>query len=397
MVMRATVALFILLLAQDDLEKRRDAIAARLEALRGLKFKKPLAIREGTRREYAAFVLENAKRVYGDDLPAAEKGLKAMGLIPSKLRLELAVTVQAGLGVKLWCANGEILLLDTSADGEWLVNKMDLGLVDQHFAPAVAPTFDARMAFAALRMGDAEVAKLLFRHAGKLPQELPKQAADETAAWEKGDSKIASAVVPRLFVRAGDFPWRRGGAFALAVHAAGGREALDKAFADPPVSTAQVIHPGKYAKGEKPAAIELAPAEAFLKEKGYAPAYRTTLGELGAALVLETHLSREDSGPASEGWAGDTFGVYEKEGAPPLVVWATEWDSEKDALEFQAPMLKIALKLTPPDPNTMAPVIRRKTSVAFALNVPKDLHDDLLDSVWKSKRTRGKTADAFGD
>src|SRR5205814_8897173 len=129
---------------------------------------------------------------------------------------------------------------------------------------------------------------------GKLPAELPRQSAEETSAWEKGDSKLASAVIPRVFVRAGEFPWRRGAAFALATHASGGREALDKAFAAPPVSTRQVIHPESYAKGNAPATIDLAPAQAFLKEKGYAPVYRTVLGELGAALVLETHFPRED-------------------------------------------------------------------------------------------------------
>ncbi len=390
-------AILLLLLAQDDLEKRRDALVPKLEELRGLKFKSPLGIREGTRKEYASFVLENARHVYGDDLAAAEKGLKAMGLLPAKLRMEIAITAQAGLGVKVWCSHGELLLLDRAAEGEWLVSKMDLGLVDQHFTPPAAPTFDARMASAALRMGDAEVAKLLFRHGGKLPAELPRQVADETAAWEKGDSKLASAVVPRIFVRGGEFPWRRGAAFALALHAAGGRAALDKAFAAPPVSTRQVIHPEKYAKGEAPATIDLAPAGAFLKEKGYAPAYRTVLGELGAALVLETHLPREDVSAASAGWSGDTFSVYEKEGALALVVWATEWDREEDAIEFQAQALKIALKLVPPDPGVMAPVLRRKTSVAFLLNIPKDLQDPLLDQVWASKRTRGKTTDAYGE
>jgi hypothetical protein len=44
----------------------------------------------------------------------------------------------------------------------------------------------------------------------------------------------------------------------------------------------------------------------------------------------------------------------------------------------------------------MAPVLRRKTSVAFTLNVPKDLQDDLMDALWKSKRTRDKT-DTYGE
>jgi len=395
--LRATATLLLLLLTQDDLQKRRDALVPRLEEYRGLAFKSPLAIREGSRKEYAAFVLENARRVYGDDLSAAEKGLKALGLLPPKIRLEIALTAQAGFGVKAWCSHGELLLLDRAADGEWLVSKMDLGLLDQHYSPAAAPTFDARMALAALRMGDAEVAKLLFRHGGKLPAELPKQAAEETATWEREGSKLASAVVPRIFVRAGDFPWRRGAAFALSLHATGGRAALDKAFGAPPVSTRQVIHPEAYAKDLRPAAIDLAGALDFLKGKGYAPAYRTVLGELGCALVLETHLPKEDVAAASEGWSGDSFAVVEKEGAPPLVVWATEWDTEQDAIEFQAQALKVGLKLVLPDPALMAPVLRRKTSVAVVLNVPKDLQDALLDSIWACKRTKGKTVDAFGE
>lgn len=394
---RVTAALLLLLLPQEDLAKRRDALAARLEELRGLAFKSPLAIREGSRKEYAGFVLDSARRVYGEDLGAAEKGFKALGLLPSKIRLDIALTAQAGLGVKAWCSNGELLLLDRAADGEWLISKMDLGLIDQHFSPAAAATFDGRMALAALRMGDAEVAKLLFRHSGKLPAELPRQIAEETLTWEREGSKLASAVVPRLFVRAADFPWRRGAAFALALHASGGRAALDKAFASPPVSTRQVLHPDAYAKGVSPAEIDLGGVLDGLKAKGYVPAYRTVLGEFGCALVLETHFPREDVSAASEGWSGDSFAVLEKEGALPLVVWATEWETEQDAIEFQALGLKIGLKLVPADPNVMAPVLRRKSSVAFLLNVPKDLQDALLDSVWASRRKKGKTTDAFGD
>ena len=143
--------------AAQDNDKRRDELASRLESLRGLKFKTPLVLREGTRREYAGYVLENAKRVYGADLGAAEKGLKALGLLPPKLRLDVALTAQAGLGAKVFYAGGEVILLDAKAGDEWILNKMDLGLVDQHFAAPAAATFDAQMAWAALRMGDAEV------------------------------------------------------------------------------------------------------------------------------------------------------------------------------------------------------------------------------------------------
>src|SRR3954467_1489480 len=178
----------------EDLERRRDELAGRLETLRGLKFKTPLALREGTRREYAAYVLENARRVYGAALPAAEKGLKALGLLPPKLRLDVAITAQAGIGAKVYYSGGEVVLLDPKAGDEWILNKMDLGLVDQHYAAPAASTYDAQMAWSALRMGDAEVVKHLIWTSGKITEETVRKAADEASAWEKGDSKLASAV-----------------------------------------------------------------------------------------------------------------------------------------------------------------------------------------------------------
>jgi hypothetical protein len=388
-VLRAIAVLVLSsLLAPQDADKRRDELATKLESLRGLKFKTPLALREGTRREYAAYVLENARRVYGTDLAAAEKGLKALGLIPPKLRLDVALTAQAGFGAKVFCAGGEVILLDPKAGDEWILNKMDLGLVDQHFVSSAAATFDAQMAWAALRMGDAEVVKHLIWTSGKITDETVKKVADETAAWEKGDSKLASAVAPRLFVRTADFPWRRGAVFALAQFTAG---KLDQAYARPPSSTEQVLHPEKYRADEKPVAIDPAPAEAFLASQGYKPGYRTVLGELGVAMVLETHFPREDLASVSEGWGGDLFAVFEKDGTEPLVVWLTEWDTEEDAIEFQAQAFRLMKRVLPPDSELVAPAMRKKTGVVFGVNVPKDLQDGLLDAAWKCKRTPART------
>ena len=382
-------AVLILILGAQDHDKRRDELAAKLESLRGLKFKTPLVLREGTRKEYAAYVLENAKRVYGSDLAAAEKGLKALGLIPPKLRLEVALTAQAGFGTKVFCTGGEVLLLDPMAGDEWILNKMDLGLVDQHYAPPPgADSFDAQMAWAALRMGDAEVVKHQIWTSGKISDETVKKVAAETAAWEKNDSKLASAVMPRLFVRGADFSWRRGAVFALGLQVQG---KLDAAYARPPASTKQVIHPDKYAANEKPVQIEAAALRDFLAAQEYKPVYRTVLGELGVAVVLETHFPQEELGAASEGWAGDSFLVFEKEGAAPLVVWITDWDREEDAVEFQAQAFRLMKRVEPPDSELGAPVLRQKSLVLFAIHVPKDLQDGLLEAAGKCTRTRAKS------
>jgi hypothetical protein len=395
--MRGAAVLLALLAGQDELQKRRDAMGAQLETLRGLKFKEPLRVREGSRRDYAGFVLESARAVYGQDLSASEKGLKILQLIPSKLRLDIALTAQAGFAPKCYCTKGELVLIDRAAEDEWWLNKMALGLVDQHYAPKVEATYDGQLAWGALRMGDAELVKHLGRNGGKIPAEHWKKVAQDATDWEKGESRLASAVVPRLFVRTGNFSWRRGAAFAVRLWEEGGRERMEKAYGAPPASTEQVLHPDKYLKGEAPAAIDLAPADEFLGAKGWKPVYRTVLGELGTALVLESHFTKDELAAASEGWGGDTFAVYEKEGAPILVLWATDWDSEPDAVEFQAQALRLCVKLMPAEKDLMAPVLRKKSAVVFGVNVPKDLQDELLDAVWKAKRRTPAGASTYGE
>jgi hypothetical protein len=380
---RPAAVLILLVFAVQDHDKRRDELAARLESLRGLKFKSAVALREGTRKEYAAYVLENAKRVYGGDLASAEKGLKALGLIPPKLRLEVAITAQAGIGAKVFCTGNDILLLDPKAGDEWILNKMDLALVDQHFPSPARATFDSQMAWAALRMGDAEVVKHLIWTSNKVTDETVKKVADETVAWEKGESKLASAVVPRLFVRTADFPWRRGAVFALAQHVRG---TLNKTYERPPATTEQVLHPEKYAADEGPIAFVSDPLDKAVEAGGYKLGYRTVFGELGVALVLETHFPQENLTTVSEGWGGDTLRVFEKEGSPPLVVWLTDWDTPEDAIEFQAQVFRLIKRVLPPESELTAPAVRKETTVVFGVNVPKDLHDGLVEAAFKCRK-----------
>lgn len=382
---------------QEDLEKRRDALAARLEALRGLRFKTPLGIREGTRREYAAYVLENARRAYGGNLAAAEKGLKALGFFPSRLRLDLALTLHAGLGVKVFCSGGEIVLLDRQAGDEWILNKMDLGLLDQHYAPEVAPTYDAQMAFAALRLGDAEVVKHRLWHPEKFPPDYLTQLVRQVETWERQESRAASMVVPRFFVRSGDFPWRRGAAFALTLYSEGGFRRLDEAFRHPPISTEQILHPEKYFKGEPAVEIDCAPAQDFMASRGYRTAYRTVLGELGAALFLETHLPRRELSGAGGGWGGDTLAVFEKDDAPPVILWATEWDTEAQAAAFEKEASEALRGWGEAPPGTVRSVARKKTSVPLLLSAPEGLAEELLKEVWKGMRRNGSHRDRYGE
>jgi hypothetical protein len=391
------IAVLLSLLTQADLAERGEKLSARLEEIRGLRFKTPLRFREGGRADYARYVLENAKIVYGEDLPGAGDALKSLGLIPKVLRLDLALTAHAGFGVKVFCHGEECVLLDPKAGDDWVLNKMALGLVDQHHAPKVPATYDARMALSALRMGDAEVVKILVLYGGKVPADLAPRLAKDAREWETSGSKLAGAVVPRVLLRTADFPWRRGALLALAVHAKGGFAELDRAYARPPASTEQALHPEKYLADERPVELDPAPAEKTLAAAGWKTSFRTVLGELGTASVLETHFGREDLSAASAGWAGDALLVAEREGQPAAVLWLTEWDAESDAEEFLTEARRLAAKLTPAESGLAAGAWRKKTSVLFASNLPRDLKDGLAEAAWTSTRRRGPAESRFGD
>jgi hypothetical protein len=365
--------------AAPDPASRRPALAARLEELRGLRFKEPPVLRAGTRKEYLQYVLANAKRLYGGDLASAERAFKALKLIPEKLRLDLALTAQAGFGTKVFASGREVLLLDPAAGDEWVLNKMDLALVDQHFAVPAAETYDAQLAFAALRMGDAEVVKHLIRGAGKVPDDAARKCAAEALAWERGDSRLASAVVPRLFVRTGDFAWRRGAGFALEIFLRGGGvRALDDAYARPPATTEQVLHPQKYFDAEPATILDTAPLEAALEAAGRPLRWKTTLGELGAAIFLEGRLPSEDSAKASEGWGGDRLLLGDKDGEAPLLAWLSDWDAESDAREFEAAASRIG------DPDLL--VRRSGRSVLLTVGAPAELRAELAAAAARCSR-----------
>lgn len=378
----AAAALLMLAQGDEGLEARRDAWAKRLEALRGLRFVEPLRIREGTRVEYARYVLSGARRLYGSDLDAAGAGLKALGLIPRLLRLDIAITARAGFGVKCWVDGGELVLLDASAGDDWILNKMAVGLVEQHHAPAAEATFDGQMALASLRMGDAEVVKYLVVHGGTLPKGFAARLRDEARDWEVSGSKFASAVAPRVLVRSADFPWRRGGAFAAALHADGGFAALDRAWARPPVSTEQILHPEKYAAGEAPVRVGLPQTVDRLKAAGWTYRFRTVLGELGTALVLESHLPREDHEATAAGWGGDTVAVFEKDGGTPATAWATVWDTASDAEAFHRSAVALAERLASSDPPRVSRAERRGATVLLLLQAPPELFEALRAAAW---------------
>jgi hypothetical protein len=134
-------------------------------------------------------------------------------------------------------------------------------------------------------------------------------------------------------------PYLAGLAFARAVWARGGPGAMREAWTKPPESTEQVLHPEKYFAGEGPRRVRPsvpAPPGSRLVSEG-------VLGEL----LLRT-LVEEGGGPATEGWAGDSWRLWDVRGRTALA-WRSEWETPRDAAEFHAALRARLARRGPPE------------------------------------------------
>ena len=120
-------------------------------------------------------------------------------------------------------------------------------------------------------------------------------------------------------------PYLAGLTLCRAAWARGGAAALREAWASPPESTEQVLHPERFFAREAPRRVVplfAPPAGARLLSEG-------TLGELLLRSLLEPGAES-----AAEGWGGDGWRLYGS-GARTLLLWRSEWDTPADAREFE--------------------------------------------------------------
>ena len=115
---------------------------------------------------------------------------------------------------------------------------------------------------------------------------------------------------------------------------AGGWEAVDAAFGDPPKSTEQVLHPEKYQSREAPIAVDLADDLASKMGSGWSVVDEETMGEHQTAIWLGSGTIAAAT-DAAAGWGGDRITLLGGPSDAWAVAWHTVWDTEDDAAEFE--------------------------------------------------------------
>ena len=140
--------------------------------------------------------------------------------------------------------------------------------------------------------------------------------------------------IPEWMVAQLEFPYTAGADFVGSLYASGGFDAVDAAFADPPASTEQVLHPEKYASGEKP--VVVAPVDlAATLGTGWSNVPPTTMGEAMIAIWLESlGASHVDATDAGAGWGGDRLSVAGTTGGDYAMAWRIAFDAPAQAEDF---------------------------------------------------------------
>jgi hypothetical protein len=334
-----------------------EQIARRVERVRELEFDRlPRVVRVSEREVGRAALRELDRQMSTAEVEAEEQLLELLGLLPAgaDIRDLLATALAGEVGGYYVPRTGTLALVrGTGLGGLFeevaLAHELTHALEDQRFGIASrgASGFlrDRATAEGALHEGTATVVMvdyLLLTRGGAddVPAELRAQVLEEI----EGVALPASSGLPRYLREGLVFPYVYGAALVNRIESESGWAAVDRAFGpDAPVSTEQVLHPEKHAARERPVRLRLSGHRGALPRA----ARRLSEGDFGefdTEQLLREGNGRERSERAAAGWGGGAFELWRLPGGDceepcrerHVLVMGWDWDSARDAAEFEA-------------------------------------------------------------
>jgi hypothetical protein len=333
----------------EQVTERVGDIAGDVERVRELEFDRlPRVTLVDPEEAGRASVEELDRQVPRSSQRVAERLLAMLGLVPPGTRLRdvigTALTEEVA-GYYLPRTGTLALVRGGALEGfvaeVTLAHELTHALEDQRFgidSPGVSDLLrDSSSADAALIEGSATLAMVeyvILTQAGG--RELPPAVRSRVLEQMEGIALPASSGLPRYVRESLVFPYAAGAGFVDRLEQRGGWAAVNRAFGEEaPVSTEQIMHPRKYAAGERPVRVRLGPYRSELPQ-GARVVARGDLGEFDTAQFLLDANGRRRSEEAAEGWGGSTFQLWRLRGGGDLLVMAWTWDTPRDAAEFAA-------------------------------------------------------------
>jgi hypothetical protein len=331
-------------------------VSAKVEAIRGMKFRTPVTVKiisgAEAREEFKSNLTPEAEA----DARHTQDAYVQLGLVPAgtdlvRGYLDLA---QSGLAGYYKHGSGTFYLLDhvSAEDARGVMaHELTHALEDQHYdlaavARKAGDNPDHSIAITAVVEGSAMAVMLAY---------LGREEGEEKATEElhRTESRRAARlkVAPSFTQRSLLLPYLLGFSFLLQgkpweFYLGGGVQArdIDEAYRYPPYSTRQILHPEQYWIGRaryKEQKLTLPDLSATMGP-GWKKATEGSIGELGLAVLTGSRQSIEVpwalmpsrwTNDAAVGAVGDVYQHYVS-GERKVTVLLTRWESEIDANQF---------------------------------------------------------------
>jgi hypothetical protein len=201
-----------------------------------------------------------------------------------------------------------------------LAHELTHALQDQNFGLLKLPlevrdNDDQAEAASALIEGDATLVMSQY-----MAKDLTWRTLTDTVSYSATQSMEQIRKAPHYLREMLVFPYLQGQQFCAAVFARGGFPAVSAVYADPPSSTAQILHPEKYFPESRENPIPVTFADRIVD--GQKPLDDNLLGEMGCRILFSMSSDPESADQVAAGWRGDRYLVYDHGNE---LVWKTEW------------------------------------------------------------------------
>ncbi len=333
--------------ATTQAEGEYDEINRQMEEIRELELLQPINVSTKTRAELQDETRRDLERDYPVlDRQNDQRVLEAFGLIGEDQEIGEVYVELLGEQIAGYYdpETDEMVVVSDDAAGSELSASNEVtyahevvhALQDQHFDlesysdQRIDGSDDESLAITSLIEGDATAAQIQYIISN--PGLIAELSGDMTAV-DAGSEALDNA--PPIVSATLLFPYQQGQTFVDTILAEGGWDAVNDAYASPPVSTEQILHPEKYFASESPIAVPMPDMAA-----GLGPSWTTfdtnTMGEFQTSVILsDGEVSARQAEQAAAGWGGDTYTVVGTENQN-VSVWDSAWDTEDDAAEFAA-------------------------------------------------------------
>lgn len=297
-----------------------------------------------------------AKEEYTQRFVQEEMSMKKLGFIPRDFNLKEFLVKSTGQEIAGYYdpETKTISLLNwVPADKQEpiLAHELTHALQDQNYdlskwmKPAQKSDDESAVARKAVVEGQAMVVYIdyMLKPFGRTLENTPDllYALEDSGVKAMIDSQLVHDS-PMIMREAGAFAYKEGLIFeGELLHKGGKPMAFAGAFARPPRTSHEVLHPEAYINGEKLPALSIPDMKAVLHDQY--EAYDTgSIGELDVRALLKQYGERKIADNLSSEWQGGTYMVYRRKGEPGAQVstadlallYVSRWKSPQAAERF---------------------------------------------------------------